>query len=441
MDNIKTVVNDTKPRYVDSPEVPTNHPTHGVSMSEQAIATIVSNGWPGTKVESVTPLGAGKSFNNKIYFLKMQHADKTAALGEEDAVLKINGTLYDGDKVQNEVACLRLLELYCPNLAFPRVLAWSEAGVNATFVSTNHAETKSLETPVSPEAEGKNNIGWILTTKVSGKVVNLEELDAAAITDLSLQLADMVASWRLNIPAQKHCGSLKILQESQQAVNGSVEGVTLDRPFGPGISKMAVRGNVVEEIKLTTPIGTVQEYYKLKLNNKLKQLESLDAFARNRHLLGPLKSLCEERLSKLNFDEMFKQSAIPTDTFQFTHYDLFPRNILVTGSPPRITGIVDWEFSGFFPPVDEFLDDWLDGGDWPKEFYIAYLKRLEENGVATPAKSVRGDAWQMAWWLEKIIENAAPWWVLGENDENQANRILEKAEFVTQKMLENLKSV
>ncbi|PTB41733.1 uncharacterized protein TrAFT101_009653 [Trichoderma asperellum] len=161
-------------------------PSHGASMNEQAIAAIVSNGWPGTKVESVTPLGAGKSFNNKIYFLKMQHANKMAALGEEDAVIKINGTLYDGDT----------------------------------------------------------------------------------------------------------------------------------------------------------------------------------------------------------------QSAIPMDTFQFTHYDLFPRNILVTGSPPRITGIVDWEFPGFFPPVDEFLDDWLDGGDWPKEFYVAYLKRLEENGVATPAKSVRGDGWQ-----------------------------------------------
>lgn len=441
MDSIKTVVNDTKPRYVDSAEVPTSHPSHGVSMSEQAIAAIMSNGWPGTKVESVTPLGAGKSFNNKIYFLKMQHADRTAALGEVDAVLKINGTLYDGDKVQNEVACLRLLELYCPNVAFPRVLAWSEAGANATFVSTDHAETKSLETLVPPDAESKNDVGWILTTKVTGNVVDLEELDTAAIMDLALQLADIVASWRLKIPAQKHCGSLKIREEVRQSANGLGDGVTLDRPFGPGISKMAVRGNVVEEIKLSTPIATMQEYYRLKLNNKLRQLESLDAFAPNRHLLSPLKLLCEERLPKFNFDEMFKQNAIPTDTFQFTHYDLFPRNILVTGSPPRITGIVDWEFSGFFPPVDEFLDDWLDGGDWPKEFYIAYLKRLEENCVATPAKSARGDAWQMAWWLEKIIENAAPWWVLGENDENQAKKILEKAEFVIQKMLENFDSI
>lgn len=108
--------------------------------------------------------------------------------------------------------------------------------------------------------------------------------------------------------------------------DGAEDGVTLDRPFGPGISKMSIRGNVVEEIKLSTPIATMQEYCKLKLNNKLRQLESVEAFAPSRQLLSPLRSLCEERLPNFNFDEMFKQSAIPTDTFQFTHYDLFPRN-------------------------------------------------------------------------------------------------------------------
>jgi hypothetical protein len=392
-------------------------------------------------VESITPLAAGKSFNNKIYFLKMQHADKTAALGEEDAVLKINGTLYDGDKVQNEVACLRLLELYCPDLPVPRVLAWSEAGVSATFVSSNHAEKKPLGTSIPLDAEKEHNIGWILTSKVSGEAVNLEELDNAAITDLALQLADIVAKWRRSIPSQKHCGSLKIREDTCQVTGDSGAGVSLDRPCGPGIPDMAIRGNVVEEIKLPTPIATMQEYYILKLDNKLKQLASSDVFARNRHLLGSLESLCRERLPKLNFDEMFNQSAIPTDTFQFTHYDLFPRNILVSGSPPRITGIVDFEFSGFFPPIDEFLDDWLDGGDWPEDFYTVYLKRLEENGVATPAKSTIGDAWQMAWWLEKIIENAAPWWVIGDADEDQVKKVLEKAEFVIQTMLGNFGSV
>ncbi|KAM0261504.1 hypothetical protein ACHAQJ_002186 [Trichoderma viride] len=442
MNHIKTVVNDTKPRYDNSsPDVPPSHPSYGVSMNNQTIEAIVSTGWSGSRVESITPLAAGKSFNNKIYFLKMQHADEASALGEEDAVLKINGTLYDGDKVQNEVACLRLLELYCPDLPVPRVLAWSEAGASATFVSANHAETKSLVTPVSSSAEKGNNIGWVLTSKVSGKAVNLEELDNATITDLALQLADIVTKWRRSVPPQEHCGSLKIREGNDREANASGDGVALDRPCGPGIPDMAIRGIVVEEIKLPTPIATIQEYYRLKLDNKLKQLESSDAFTRNRHLLDSLKSLYEEKLPRLSFDDMFKQSAIPTNTFQFTHYDLFPRNILVSGSPPRITGIVDFEFSGFFPPIDEFLDDWLDGGDWPEDFYIAYLKRLEENGVATPAKSVKGDSWQMAWWLEKIIENASPWWVLGDSDEGQVKKVLEKAELVIQKMLENFSSV
>lgn len=208
-------------------------------------------------------------------------------------------------------------------------------------------------------------------------------------------------------------------------------------PCGPGIPDLVIRGILVEELKLSRPITRIHDYYGAKLDWKLKQLESSDTYARNRHLLGILGTLRREHLPRLSFDEMFKQTAAPLDTFLFTHFDLFPRNILVSGNPPQITGIVDWEFAGFFPPMDEFLDDWLDG-DWPEAFYTTYLERLEEKGVATPAKSVKGDAWQVAYWLEKIIESTAPWWLPGDHDVHQVERALEKAELIIREMLGKL---
>lgn len=419
-------------------------PVHGVSMSSEAIQNMLDTGWPGCKLESIQPLEAGGSFNNKIYFLKMWHPDATGALGVRDAVLKVNGTLYDGDKVQNEVACLRLLEMYCPEVPAPRVVAWSEAGVHATFLSPSHAETKALEgASLTPGDSDENRVGWILTSRVPGKPVALADLnDGALLASLATQLADMVSSWRQGIPPQKHGGSVIFRGPAQVGTTNDDDdndgGIALDRSCGPGIPDLAIRGILVEELKLAAPITRIHDYYRLKLDNKLQQLESSGTFTRNRHLLGPLRRLCNERLPELSFADMFAQTGTPADTFLFTHYDLFPRNILVSGSPPRVTGIVDWEFSGFFPPMDEFLEDWLDG-DWPEAFYTTFLTRLEEKGVATPAKCVKGDPWQMAYWLERVIESAAPWWLLtGSLTPDQTDKALEKAEAIVWEMLGNL---
>jgi hypothetical protein len=419
------------------------HPVHGVSMSSEAIQNMLDTGWPGSKVESIHPLEAGGSFNNKIYFLKMRHPEQTDLPGMRDAVLKVNGTLYDGDKVQNEVACLRLLEMYCPEVPAPRVLAWSEAGVRATFISPSHTETKSLgEASLTQGDRNENRVGWILTSRVPGKPVSLADLDGGALlASIATQLAEMVSSWRQSIPPQKHGGSVIFRGPAQAGKtddNDNDGGIALDRPCGPGIPDLAIRGILVEELKLAAPITRIHDYYGLKLDNKLQQLESCNIFARNRQLLGPHRRLRNDRLPEISFADMFAQTGIPTDTFLFTHYDLFPRNILVSGSPPRVTGIVDWEFSGFFPPMDEFLEDWLDG-DWPEPFYTTFLKRLEEKGVATPARSVKGDSWQVAYWLERVIESAAPWWLLpGSLTTDQTEKALEKAEAVVWEMLGNL---
>lgn len=41
----------------------------------------------------------------------------------------------------------------------------------------------------------------------------------------------------------------------------------------------------------------------------------------------------------------------------FTHCDLNPSNILISGD--KIVGIIDWEFSGWYPPYWEYTSAWL----------------------------------------------------------------------------------
>ncbi len=49
----------------------------------------------------------------------------------------------------------------------------------------------------------------------------------------------------------------------------------------------------------------------------------------------------------------------------FTHCDLNPSNILIRGD--QIVGIIDWEFSGWYPPYWEYTAGWfgnLTRGEW-----------------------------------------------------------------------------
>ena len=223
---------------------------------------------------------------------------------------------------------------------------------------------------------------------------------------LGFQLGEMAATWRLNIPSQKYCGNLRFesdLAGLAFAAPALAEGVYRTFP------RLAVIGLLTPGIPSSKPISSPLKYYKMKLLGNLQKLQDEVIFSHNRYLTPLIESFIRETLPKL---KIFQEGNIDTsDEFIFTHYDLSPRNVLVTGNSPRISDIVDFEISGFFSTLDEFVNDAVDNeGDWSTVAYRAYCERLEQRGVTTPRKLAQ-NIWNETCKLRRMEENLAPWWL------------------------------
>ncbi|KAM5341389.1 hypothetical protein ACJ41O_014420 [Fusarium nematophilum] len=348
------------------PPTPPHHPTAGVRILRQEIKNISAFGLPDHDLLSITQIASGKSFNNRIYFLKLQHsAGKTLSppgvAPQEQAVLKVNSRFFGANKIQNEVACLQLLQKYCTDVPSPRVLAWSEDGLVATHASSGQTRTCSLE--LLPDMERPEHGGWILMSRLPGSPIPTD-LDDATVTDLAKQLGNIIACMRRNVPPQKRCGNIRLplKKPGEQSV-----------PIIDG-SSLTIRDIIQEGIKVDEPITTANDYYRIRLTEKLRELETSGTFAPDRTLTKTLRAFMSEKLPLLRLTD---GDSIPPGEFILTHYDLSPRNVLISGQPLRITGLVDFEFAGFFPPVEEFLNDAIaNEGEWPPGFYEAYLAPL-----------------------------------------------------------------
>ncbi|KAG8413351.1 hypothetical protein J3458_012925 [Metarhizium acridum] len=228
-------------------------------------------------------------------------------------------------------------------------------------------------------------------------------------------MADIAADWRRNIPAQSHCGNLKLCRDDKDT-----HGIT-------------IQGIVMDSVEPPEPLRTVNAYQKVRLAEKMRELATKDTYAPNRHLPPILQNFVDNQLPDMTLMPPQKQSGL----FVFTHYDLAPRNVLVSGRPPQITGIVDFEFAGFFHPMEEFLNDCIDNrADWPAALYAAYQERLEEHGIATPAGSMDREVWNRNYWLEMVVNYVAPWWLPGQHQRHGLLDELSRAEAIVFDALE-----
>ena len=397
----------SRPNRKSMASTPPYHPTHNIKFTAAKIACIVSCVFPDRTARSIEQLESGKSFNNRIYFIKL--ASLVGQNKEEDVVLKISGQFFGPDKVQNEVSSLLLLERYCPTVPAPRILAWCDTGVRGYDIQvikrSDHADVGSgmeIAAVAHPgNDEGSCERGWVLISRRPGRVLDPSDLIAEAGERMMKELESSVAQMRKEIPTANRVGNLRL--NASMPMSSKLDSYS-DLPRDE--NRMEIKGLLNCAHTRDKPIYSTLEYYQIRLQDKLAKLLTEDVFTSQR---ARVSCVVEQFLAKdLPKLQLFKQPAPPT----FTHYDFSPRNILVSRSPPSVTGLLDFEFAGFFPPEEEFANSAVcNDGDWPADAYEVFLLELERLGIATPAKGFLERSWRETILLMELIENVAPWWL------------------------------
>jgi hypothetical protein len=416
---------------------PPHHPTYGVHLV--SVRAVVQAVFPDAKGHTVQQLPTGSSFNNRIYWLDVHHQPQSRYDGgydNEQYVIKAMGRFWGAEKVQNEVACLWLLEKYCLQVPSPKVVAWSEDGEIVTAVSPDRVSLRSIRLEEAlDEAEdkgGPKGPGWILMTRLPGEPVSALKLSPDEESRIGTELGGFVGSWRKDMPTQKYCGNVRI------DPNFSTSNVPSATDSADGLlPRFKVLGLVEDGNHLKTCITTTFEYIQEKLNHKLGTLNTDDTYIPIRHLSSSIHDFVSTKLPKL-------ATAQQKGNFVFTHFDLAPRNVLATRSTDgqlRVAGIVDFEFAGFFPPYEEFVNDLVfNNGDWPETVYIAYVASLTEQGIATPTRG-HSAIWEEMRLLGQLEQSIAPWWLPGSFAGHDLAGEFEKAEKKVRDALDGLGAV
>ena len=385
---------------------PPHQPTYNIKFTSSKISHIISCAFPNRKVESIDQLESGRSFNNRIYFLKFA---ATGGQTRKNAVLKVSGQFFGADKIQNEVANLCLLERYCPMVPAPRVLAWCDSGIEGDKLqvldrSKDRKPDKfpDIVTFVHPQNDrGSSEIGWILLDQRPGRPLDCSDIAGQAGEEVMKELASFVAQIRKAMPTADRIGNLIISSISPASREPSSYS-----DFFNTETKIEIKGLLNCTHSPAKPIFSASQYYHSKLQDQLTKLNTEEAFTTNRpEVNAAVQSFISEDFPKL---QLLKQPHLPT----FTHNDFSPRNILVTGSPPSITAILDFEFAGFFPPEEEFANNAVcNDGDWPPGAYEVFLSELENLGIRTPLNGFPERSWRQARILMELTENVAPWFL------------------------------
>ena len=385
---------------------PPHHPTYKVRFSRQKIRKIIDRVFPGRYVDSIEQLPSGESFNNRIYLISIAPPPDRS---KEDVVLKITGQFPGSDKIQNEVASLLLLERCCPAVPTPTVLAWSNNGAGTDMMYTlkrtcEESSVDIVESRYPPNDNESSERGWILMSRRPGRRLDYSDLQGANGEKVMKQLASFTAQFRTSVPSTGRFGNLK---SRNDRVISSKES-TFFETLGNGL-KVEVNGLLDSYHPPNQPILSALQYYQARLQTQLSRLLSEEAFTQNRAPLSPvLQKFMKTTLQNLH---LVSHHSPPT----FTHYDFSPRNVLISTSPTiSVTGILDFEFAGFFPHEEEFANDAINNeGDWPADAYEIYLTELERLGIETPSKGFSERKWREAKLLMELIEIVAPWELRG----------------------------
>jgi len=378
---------------IDDP-TPPEHPTFGINIPDETIKILIRTYVTYTfDTLNVSELSHKLSYNNKIYIIHL-----TSDAGDNQSyVLKVNGRFHGAAKVENEVACLLLLEKFCSAVPVPRVIAWSANGL--------HISRKDrVKDPIDSLVTDGRLPGWILMTKLPGSPLEAYSLSLDERKGLASELASSLASWRQCIPPSDRSASLHFRpRDPERPRDDLYPADVLDG------QKVFTYGFVDSGNHSGSSAGSLLEHWQAVLGWQISRMTTDPVYAPNRDaLLRPLRTFLETDLPRL---ALFSQLDKPP--FVFSHTDFFPRNVLVQRDPLRLSGIVDFEFAGFYPEMGEFVQDWLpedDDSQWPADMYEMMLDELDRLDEKTPRclEPTERTALNL---LHKLEDCIAPWWL------------------------------
>lgn len=420
-------------------ETPPHHPVYNVRLAQTTIAAIVGRVYPDSQLLECHQLDRSKSFNNRVYFLDVEPSSGEGSRTPIKLVLKVCGQFFGTTKVQNEVSALLLLKRFCPSVPVPRIIAWSQTGKT---IATMHdgkihyiADGLALNTPDDFVACQ----GWVLQTRLPGRILEPEDLDGTHGASILQQLAQFMAAWRTMVPSPSLIGNMRFAEDGERDVFTAVIS-----DLDVGRMSTTIGGSILTYKYSPTPLKSWADYYSYQLNDQYKHLLGSPG-------LSTLRTAIQTKVSRFLL-QLPKLPFLSNPSIRFTHMDFAPRNLLVSNDAEsgglRVTGILDFEFAAFLPAPSEFLNSLVNqADDWPLHHYRTFmleLHRIEseapgtgktETNIAVPSIDPPTDECQNSdrclcsyhtlqhlSALEGIIGSTAPWWInstshLGRDDE------------------------
>lgn len=387
---------------------PRSNPNYDVFFSEEKIKTVIKRSLPHVKDEhmNIEHLPSGKSFNNRIYFVNLAepiHSTRPDWSGAEvdverttrqiyssSLVLKIAGHPFGANKIQNEVACLLLLERYCPSIPAPKLLSWSDDGqkIRTPLYSRGFRESEPKHNQVIA-AQASDGVdvnagrvettrqGFIVMTREPGRPITPEDLLGPWGDKIMRQIAVQVATWRKNMTPAHAVGNLRLVGKNSKP---SSSAICYDKAILPGLD-VHIDG-LITNAPPPSPLATCQLYTTYVLRCALKRLKEGGLYGHiSDEVYDMVKRMTDKALPKL---PMFQRQGT-VESMIFTHDDLSGRNVLVSTTDSgtlAVSAMIDFEFAGFFPKDEEFAHHMQnEQEEWPLDKYGVFLAALKKAGA------------------------------------------------------------
>ena len=409
------------------PPTPPSFPIYEVYLHHNKIEAILRAVLPDHKLLNIVQLSSSESYNNRIYLIDLQIADDhfkaTNPFFTSGLVLKLVGRDFDHVKVENEVGCLLALNEHCPEVPCPRILAWSTAGQEIETADEKVIEAEQYHASVDR--------GWILMSRLPGRILTVADLDSKYGTDILNQLAKYIASWRQKLPVQTRSGILRL-----NCPDTSKE----DTPSLLPDRRVTIDGYLLFKTQSHNHLS----YYQAIAQEQLSQMKQNPQFQ-------PLNARLGRKIEQWITGELPHHHISQATSFFLTHMDLAPRNILIsTEESIHITGILDFEFAGYFPQEEEFINAAArQDDDWEERHWTILMQELAKLGEEVPPMSgLSGDAsccfdeveWDETCAIARILDRMAPWEIRdGLVEEEDLVGELENAAKVVQDSLDKLR--